>query len=124
MENLGDLVLEPWDNLFPRQWIVRLQFGDGAIRAVYLDVMRVRIDDPDELDASSQPLRNFCFELICGIMGRHGFDDKVWGKTTVPLRWAVLGQSSAADEGRISKADPPWIFGEDLITTIRLKDQS
>lgn len=61
LENLGDLALEPWDNLFPRQCIVRLQFGDGAIRAVYLDAMRVRVDDPDELDASSQPLHNFCF---------------------------------------------------------------
>ena len=69
--------------------------------------MRVRVEDPDKLHTSTEPLRNFCFEFRRGIMGRHGFNHQIWGETTVPLRWAVLGQTSAADEGRISKSDLP-----------------
>ena len=124
MENLCDLALEPWDNRFSRKLIVRLQFSDGAISTVDLYAMRVRVEDPDKLDTSAQPLRNFCFEFICGVMGRHGFNHQIWGETTVSLRWAILGQTSAADEGRISKSDPPRVLDEDLIPTICLKDQS
>ena len=124
LENFCDLALELWDNRFPCKLVVHLQFGDGAIRAVDLYAMRVRVEDPDELDTSTQPLRNFCFEFIRGVMGRHGFNHQIWGDTTVSLRWAVLRQASTADEGRISKSDSPRVLGEDLIPTIRLKDQS
>ena len=104
--------------------IVRLQFGDGAISTMYLYAMCVWVEDPDKLDTSAQPLRNFRFKFRRGVMGRHGFDHQIGGETTVPLRWAVLGQASAADEGRISKSDSPRVFGKDLIPAIRLKDQS
>jgi hypothetical protein len=124
LENFCDLALEPWDNCFSRKVIVRLQFGDSPISTVHLYAMRVRVEDPDELDISTQPLRNFCFEFRRGVMRGHGFDNQIGGETTVPLRWAIFGKASAADEGRISKADSPRVLGEDLIPTIRLKDQS
>src|SRR2546428_4650042 len=101
-----------------------MQFGDGAIRTVDLDAMRLWVEDPDALDASAQPLRNFCFKFRCGVMGGHGFDDQIRGERTVPLRWAVLGQTAAADEGPVRKSDSPRGLDEDLIPTIRLKDQA
>src|SRR5689334_23352521 len=36
LENFCNLALEPWDNRFPRQLSVRLQFGDSTISTVDL----------------------------------------------------------------------------------------
>ena len=64
LENLCDLTLESWDDIFAHQMIFRLQFGDGAIRTVHLHPMRVRIDHPHEPYSSSEPLRDFAFNCI------------------------------------------------------------
>ena len=64
LENLCDLTLESWDDIFSHKLIFRLQFGDGAIRTVHLHPLCVRIDHPNEPDSSSEPVLDFAFNCI------------------------------------------------------------
>src|SRR5262249_20185776 len=111
-------------NLFPRQWLVHLPFGDRAIRTGDLDAGCFRGENPDKAYTSTQPLRNLCLPFRRGVVGGHGPHHPIWGETTRRLRGAVCGSASAAVEGYIGKADPPRVLSENLIPTICLKDQS
>jgi len=96
LEHLGDLTLESWHQVFSHKLICRLQFGDDTISAVPLHALRLRVEHPHESYTSAEPLHNLVFEFRRGIIGRHGFDNELRCETTVPLRWTVLGKSSAA----------------------------
>ena len=69
LENLRKLTLESWDHVFSRKLLFRPQFRDSAISAVHLHALRLRVEHPDKPYTSAEPLGDFIFHLVRGVIG-------------------------------------------------------
>jgi hypothetical protein len=69
LENFRELTLEPWEYVLSQQGLSQLQFADRAIRTVHLQAPRLRVEHQDEPYTSTEPLGDFLFHFIRGVIG-------------------------------------------------------
>lgn len=66
---LCDPTLESRLHVFGPKLLFRPEFRDAAIQAMYLHSLRVRVAHPDESYPCLEPLRDFLFHFMGGVMG-------------------------------------------------------